>query len=260
MSYQLTPFQSMILDCVVFCRFIGRIETSFEQNKVSDTLIPILRNLLYENVSEERSEKTIGEIINNLSNIPLKTGTVFSDVFLPVLSLEKSDAEYIKNRQTICTPPVLQALLYVLLVIPKECMSSKNKTLSQIQFCNQKEIDFFEDSYKKLNPDIDEWICLSSLTQPSSTYKESKDFNIQSNGTIYSGIDYIRHIRNALAHSSIEYLPKTQAKSSGPIFTFRDTDGKNTCEIVLNVSIIQNIFIKLDSINMEYITRFVTKK
>lgn len=103
--------------------------------------------------------------------------------------------------------------LYTMLVIPKELLTN-----------------LFSDDFNNLNNIIEE-IESESL----SNYNSDKN-----------GIDYIRHIRNSIAHARVEFI-------SHKLVIFKDTNNNSECIIKIPLSKIGLFLTELQKIYCKYI-------
>lgn len=112
--------------------------------------------------------------------------------------IKEENAEILKkviNKATLSNPVMLQSLLYMLLVIPKELI----------------------DEYERFAKDDINEIIENIILQGS----------LQTNyATDSPNVDYFRHIRNAVAHSNIEYLMDDKHS-----VMFKDSGGPNSFSV-----------------------------
>jgi len=103
-------------------------------------------------------------------------------------------------------------MLYTMLVVPKQLLEKE-----------------FPVEFEALNRKVDEL-----KSEATSTYRKDSD-----------GIDYVRHIRNAVAHARIEFIPNISVKFND------ENNGGEKCEITvplknmgLFLTALQNVFMK----------------
>lgn len=144
--------------------------------------------------------------------IELRNNNFLSSDYFKNLPFEDTNVKQLLPRIGIDNQGALLMCLYSLLVIPKQLLSDK-----------------FPSEFVNLNRRID--IIKSSA---ESTYDYDK-----------SNIEYIRHIRNAVAHSRVSFQPNQDV-------TFCDIDKKNKAKCTITIPLdkvgillthLQNIFI-----------------
>ena len=111
--------------------------------------------------------------------------------------------------------------LYVLLVIPKQFLENK-----------------FQSDFKALNEFI-----LSIQVASQSTYKDEEKIK---------NIDFVRHIRNAVAHGRVKFIPEISVTFSDKDFN-KKREVKSSCEITIPTNQIGLLISKLQIIFQKYI-------
>jgi hypothetical protein len=141
---------------------------------------------------------------------------------LPMLDKQFKD---ILLASGIGNPATMQMFLYALLVVPQGVLSDPT-------------YEKLETYLIQLNPYIAQLI----ESDTSSTYKSETDF---------SKINYIRHIRNAVAHASCKYelvLGRTYVT-----FIDRNTSKDEHCSIKMETLKVGWILARLQTLIMEYL-------
>lgn len=120
-------------------------------------------------------------------------------------------------------PATMQMMLYALLVVPKEILSGT-------------EYIEFEDHSKKINP------LMASLV-------EEETFSTYDNENSKEKINYIRHIRNSLAHSKCKFTVENYKN-----YVFFTDSGKNSkqCSIKIECYKVGKVLMELQKLIMEY--------
>ena len=121
------------------------------------------------------------------------------------------------NNMKLDNPAMLQTILYLLLVIPKELQDSNTTFLDKPAFNS---VALF---------------IIESGTQ--STYNNESS-NVD--------IDYYRHLRNAVAHSSCEYTMVNQIQTEPYIiFTDKNDRTRESCSIRMKCGSVSKLVIEL---------------
>jgi hypothetical protein len=141
-----------------------------------------------------------------------------SDYFKTLDFGNETTKQYIEEIR-VGNQGMLLMWLYALLVIPKELLK------------NQPEID---NEFRNLNSTIEKL-----MKHSKSTYKKEQ-----------ISIDYIRHIRNAVSHASVEYFPDKKE------IVFKDKNPRNlkeTFEVTIPFGEIMTIINALIPISQTYL-------
>ncbi len=111
-------------------------------------------------------------------------------------------------------------VLYTMLVVPRQLLEKD-----------------FPAEFNALNGKVDEL-----KSEATSTYRKDSD-----------GIDYIRHIRNAVAHARVDFIPNTSVK-----FTDENNRGEK-CEITIPLQKTGLFLTDLQNVFMKYIETLKVK-
>lgn len=114
----------------------------------------------------------------------------------------------------------LLIMLYTMLVVPKQLLEKD-----------------FPVEFEALNE-----IVNKLKSNAASTYRKDSD-----------GIDFIRHIRNAVAHARVEFTPNVSVKFSD------ENNGGENCEITIPLPNIGLFLIELQKVFVKYIEALKTK-
>ena len=145
--------------------------------------------------------------------------------YFKLLKFENEGIKNILVQSGIGNPATMQMMLYALLIVPKE-------TLSRLEY------ELLESYVKTLNP----MVCsLAEVGSTRSTYKGESDS---------SEIDYLRHIRNALAHSKCEFL--SEGGRNFVVFVDVNKDASETCSIKIECYKVEFILIELQKLIIDY--------
>lgn len=150
-----------------------------------------------------------------------------SDYF-KLLKFENEGIKNILVKSGIGNPAIMQMMLYALLVVPKETLSKSAYKL----------LDLY---VKRLNPSI---YRLIETDGTRSTY------NGESN---IKDIDYLRHIRNAVAHSNCKYFSKDGKNLV--IFIDKNKHASKKCSIKIECYKVGTILMDLQGLIMDYYSK-----
>lgn len=122
------------------------------------------------------------------------------------LNFQDSFIKQIMKESDIGNPAMMQMMLYSLLVIPKEILSRESLAV-------------LDEYFREINPQIFSLV----ETTTTSTYNGEND---------NENIDYIRHIRNAVAHSKCKF----NTEDTKCFVTFHDDYQSSECDIKIKCS------------------------
>ena len=145
----------------------------------------------------------------------LKNNNFLSSDYYKSLNFENKSVKQLLSKIEIDNQGTLLLSLYSMLVIPKELLLSK-----------------YPKQFKSLNKKIEKL-----TSKEHSTYSFDKD-----------QIDYVGHIRNAVAHMRVKFVPNKTV-------TFEDQNPKNNdvCSITIPLKKIGILLIELQKIFNKYI-------
>lgn len=145
------------------------------------------------------------------------------------------DSEYFKNlsfgnhiiklvleQSGLGNPAMMQIMFYVLLIVPKELLSGE--AYSKMQTYIEK---------------INTLVCELVEQETYSTYKGENNI---------LEINYLRHIRNAVAHSKCKYFSEGQRN----FVCFKDNNTHEECNIKIECYKVGSIFVKLQKLIIDY--------
>lgn len=181
-----------------------------------------------------------------MSNITQKDSLLLQILSNTVLLAELSNADFLKSDyfqklqfsnknckeilffSGIGNPATMQMMLYALLVIPKEFLSQSNDT-----------------KLEEYITDINSFVYKKIEQGAESTYSTySGEENVMN-------INFVKHIRNAVAHSRCKYSSENYTN----YVVFTDTDNKfHECNIKMKTQNVGLLLGKLQQIIMEYIS------
>ena len=145
-----------------------------------------------------------------------------SDHFNKIKFTNKQYKEIIK-QSGLGNPATLQMFLYALLVVPYSYKENKH----------------FDINFSELNPFINN-ITIDSY----SNYEKDKD-----------GIDYIRHLRNAVSHSKCNYYVDC---NNICMVEFYDSDNTHKCYFKMKTSDVGLLLEKIQKIIIKYLDNKLT--
>jgi hypothetical protein len=137
------------------------------------------------------------------------------------LNIQDMNVKTILPQIGIDNQGFLLMALYALLVIPKQFLEKK-----------------FPDDFEALKKFI-----LSIQVASQSTYKDEERIE---------NIDFVRHIRNAVAHGRVKFTPEISVTFSDKDFNKR-REVKYSCEITIPTNQIGHLISKLQIIFLKYI-------
>ena len=162
-------------------------------------------------------------LLAELANADFVKSDYFKD-----LKFGNEDCKNILVVSGVGNPATMQMMLYALLVIPKE-------VLSRIEF------ESLDSKMKEINTAI---YVLIEKTETYSTYNGENNI---------SDIDYLRHIRNAVAHSKCEYL--SEEGKNFVVFIDADNRNSNVCSIKIECYKVGTILMELQGLIMDYYSK-----
>ncbi len=139
----------------------------------------------------------------------------------------------ILRRSGLGNPACMQIMLYSLLVVPQELLSKPQfKSFENYQL-------------KHLNPKI-------------PTYIEDGTYSTYENEDTCEKINYVRHIRNSIAHANMHYFERNGI----PHVKFIDSslDKKSKCEIVMQCRYVGSILMDLQKNTMNLLDSMLFSK
>lgn len=153
----------------------------------------------------------------------LSNANFLNSDYFEKLTFENESFKTIIKMSGIGNPATMQMMLYALLVVPKEL-------LSRISY------NHLETYVARINPQV----CSLVEEDTYSTYDNEGD---------KENINYLRHIRNAVAHSKCKYFSENQ--KNYVVFTDNNNTSKQ-CFIRIECYKVGFILMELQKLIMEY--------
>ena len=152
--------------------------------------------------------------------VELKNKDFLNSDYYKNISFEDSFVKESLPKVGIDNQGTLLMMLYTMLVVPKQLLEKD-----------------FPVEFEALNGKVDEL-----KSEAVSTYRKDSD-----------GIDFIRHIRNSVAHARVEFIPNVSVK-----FTDENNGGEK-CEITIPLLKIVLFLTELQKVFMKYIETLKAK-